>query len=77
MNAGRSGRQRNIQPVVDEHRHFERGDEIPGAREQLAGRGVFEPKLDTGHAPAYRRLADGDEVAAAQQGVVRDEHQPK
>ncbi len=77
MHARSTDDERYIEPIVDEERHAERGEERAGRRGELAGAGMLEPQLHGGDAAAFRRLAERHEVPTPDEGVVGDQHQPQ
>src|SRR5437899_5506126 len=68
-------RERNIGPIVDEHRNSERRDQSAGEIYELAGSRGLEAKLDGGNAATLRGAGEADDVATLEQTVVSHEHE--
>lgn len=73
--AGRTGRESDIESVVDQDRHRQRPDQLSGNLEQLGVTHRLEPQLDRRHAALDRRLAGGDQRPETDQTIVGDQQQ--
>jgi len=71
----RANGERHVEPVVEEERHRERLAQRARCRGECSGIGVLEAELHGGDAPPLGREAELHEVAAAEEGVVGDQHE--
>ena len=76
VHAGRTGRQRNVGPVVDDYWHRDRGNEGVGDLYEVTRIELLEPQLDHRRAAACRGDAAAHEPVEAIAEVVGDGNQP-
>ncbi len=72
MHAGRARRQRDVHPVVDEHRHGEPRHQRPRDLHEGARRRLLQAKLHHRRAAGDRFARAGDETLHAVAQIVGD-----
>ena len=75
MNPGRSGREGDIQPVVDQDRHRQRCNEGPGDLNQLSRGRPLQTELQGGDPALDRPPRQIQQIAAGEPSIIGHQHE--
>jgi len=77
VNAGSSGRKRNVRTVVHQDRDAKRLNQGSSGVREVGGRCALEAELDGGYTSTFCRQGECNEISPSGKAVISHEHQPQ